>query len=330
VVGTGLFQLLVRTFFVDFSTSGRRFCGKSCEFHNSSVFFVKYTRVEKRVWFQHGWDTVTIVNESSMIIEDGARIAVYDNLLSAPRVVDVPPKDIQQFIEDITAATYDLARQQGGQLPYTAIREITENVIHDGFSECTVSILDEGNTLRFADQGPGISKKDLVLQPAVSSAIRWMKDYIRGVGSGFPIVREFLSVSNGHLSIEDNAEEGVVVTISLLPHATIPATPFPGSETSSDPSQTQAPEPEPVEPHEPLERRDIKRSLGAREERALLLLYKYNLLGPIDLAELLGVSAPTATRLLQKLEEHELVERTQLRKRILSSAGKAYIEEFLV
>ena len=266
-----------------------------------------------------------------MVIEDTARIAVYDSLLSAPRVVDIPPQEIQQYIESITVATYDLSRQQGGQLPYTVIREITENFIHAGFSECTVSILDEGNTLRFADQGPGITKKDLVLQPGVSSAVRWMKDYIRGVGSGFPIVKEYLSASQGYLSIEDNAEEGVVVTISLLPRAVFtPSTAASSYEISRVSSLAQDTALAATGSKEPLGDQDIKRNLGEREERTLLLLSEHGLLGPIDLADLLGVSAPTATRVLQKLEKVDLVERTQVRKRILSNAGMAYIREFLI
>ncbi|MCL2528780.1 MAG: ATP-binding protein [Coriobacteriia bacterium] len=271
------------------------------------------------------------MNDGNIAIEDKARIAVYDSLLSAPRVVDIPPQDIQQFIEDIAVAAYELSRQQGGRLPYTVIREITENFIHAGFSECTVSILDEGNTLRFADQGPGITKKDLVLEPGVSSAVRWMKDYIRGVGSGFPIVREYLSASQGYLSIEDNAEEGVVVTISLVPRVASPpsAAGF-GYEISSVPSFAQDAELGSAGIKEPLAHQGLERNLSMREEKTLLLLKEHGLLGPIDLADLLGVSAPTATRVLQKLEESHMVERTQLRKRILSNAGMAYIKELLV
>jgi len=251
------------------------------------------------------------MDESSMVIEDRARIAVYDNLLSAPRIVDIPPQEIPAFIEDIAVTVYELSRQQGGQLPYTVIREITENFIHAGFLECTVSILDEGNTLRFADQGPGITKKELVLQPGVSSASRWMKDYIRGVGSGFPIVREYLSVSQGSLSIEDNAEEGVVVTLSLVRSIQDPGL---GDRALETTPAFRAPE----------------TKLDAREERALLLLNEHGFLGPVDLAKMLAISAPTATRLLKKLEQQELVEYTQSKKRILSNAGLAYIQGLLV
>jgi len=251
------------------------------------------------------------MDEKSMVVEDRARIAVYDNLLSAPRIVDIPPQDVPGFIEDIAVATFELSRQQGGQLPYAVIREITENFIHAGFLECTVSILDEGNTLRFADQGPGISKKDLVLQPGVSSASRWMKDYIRGVGSGFPVVSEYLSVSHGSLSIEDNAENGVVVSLSLVRGT-------PGFLTGES------------IPEKSLDSQLPTIKLSTREERALLLLNEHGLLGTLALAKLLGVSAHTATRLFQKLEKLEVVELTQNKKRILSNAGMAYVQGLLV
>lgn len=261
----------------------------------------------------------TIAAEDNITINDKARIAVYDDLLSAPRVVDIQPQGVHEFIEAIASATYELSHQQGGTLPYTVIREITENFIHAGFLECTVSILDRGNTLRFADQGPGITKKDLVLQPGVSSATRNMKDYIRGVGSGFPIVREYLSSSRGCMSIEDNAEDGVIVTIT-------------GSQPS--PSQTVFSPAQNLSTQQPVVETEALYSLagnfGAREDTALLLLKEHGMLGPVDLAHLLNVSAPTATRLLQKLEQLHMVESTQLKKRILSNVGMAYVQELLI
>jgi hypothetical protein len=282
----------------------------------------------------------TIDGTEGILIHDTARIAVYDDLLSAPRVVDIQPQGVLEFIEAIAATSYEFSRQQGGSLPYTVIREITENFIHAGFLECTVSILDRGDTLRFADQGPGISKKDLVLQPGVSSATRRMKDYIRGVGSGFPIVREYLASSHGSLSIEDNAEEGVVVTITVsgtdTGEAEPAATPKPVFLTPS--SSELAPGAEAVAPAraptpgaaQAGEAQASDLELSAREEQALLLLNEHGMLGPVDLAVFLAVSAPTATRLLQKLEQLGMVESTQLKKRILSNVGMAYVQELLV
>ena len=43
-----------------------------------------------------------------------------------------------------------------------------------------------------------------------------MKNYIRGVGSGLPIVREYLESSHGTITIEDNLGTGAVVTVSLV------------------------------------------------------------------------------------------------------------------
>jgi anti-sigma regulatory factor (Ser/Thr protein kinase) len=148
-------------------------------------------------------------------IAPGARIAVYDNLLSSPRVVDVPSAPLPDHIDHIATQAYELSHAQGGTLPYTVIREIAENFIHAGFCECTVSILDEGNTLSFSDQGPGITRKDLVIRPGFTSATAEMKRYIRGVGSGLPIAREFLLAAHGTLSVEDNAVAGTVITISV-------------------------------------------------------------------------------------------------------------------
>ena len=41
-----------------------------------------------------------------------------------------------------------------------------------------------------------------------------MKSYIRGVGSGLPIVKEYLDFTHGTITIEDNLGSGSVVTIS--------------------------------------------------------------------------------------------------------------------
>ena len=43
-----------------------------------------------------------------------------------------------------------------------------------------------------------------------------MKRYIRGVGSGLPIVKDYLETTHGYIEIEDNINKGSVVTISLV------------------------------------------------------------------------------------------------------------------
>ncbi len=144
-----------------------------------------------------------------------ARIALYDDLRSAPRVTEIMPAPTADYIEALATTVYEQARSQGGTIPYTVIREVSENFIHARFVEIIVSILDGGNTIRFADQGPGIKNKDKAQLPGFSSAIEPMKSYIRGVGSGLPIVRDYLEFSHGTISIEDNMGQGAVVTISL-------------------------------------------------------------------------------------------------------------------
>ena len=142
------------------------------------------------------------------------RIAIYDDLLSAPRIVDIEPKEISQYMGEIAGMTYELAQQKGGSIPYTVIREICENFIHAHFKTPCVSILDNGNTIKFTDQGPGIPDKQKA-QRYFTSATPEMRKYIRGVGAGLPLVREWMEMSNGRLIIEDNIKEGTVVTIML-------------------------------------------------------------------------------------------------------------------
>ena len=148
-------------------------------------------------------------------VDATARIALYDDLKSAPRVTEIPPATTNEFIEHLTTAIYEQSKLVGGKVPYTLIREVSENFIHAQFKEIVVSILDNGNTIRFADQGPGIQEKEKAQQPGFSSAIEPMKKYIRGVGSGFPLVKDYLDNSEGSIQIEDNLVSGAVITISL-------------------------------------------------------------------------------------------------------------------
>ncbi len=148
-------------------------------------------------------------------VETVGRVAIYDDLRSAPRVIEIQPADTAAYIEALASCVYEQARAAGGSIPYTVIREVSENFIHAQFKEAVVSIFDQGNTVRFADHGPGIPSKEKAQMPGFSSAVEPMKHYIRGVGSGLPIVREYLESSHGTITIEDNLGTGAVVTISL-------------------------------------------------------------------------------------------------------------------
>ena len=144
-----------------------------------------------------------------------ARIAVYDDMSMPPRVVVIDPKEIREYLSEITSTVYELMSQQGGSFAFMMIRELVENYIHAAFVEPTISILDHGQTIVFSDQGPGIPNKQAAMKPSFTSATREMKRYIRGVGSGLPIVEEYLREKHGTLTIEDNLGHGTIVTVSL-------------------------------------------------------------------------------------------------------------------
>ena len=151
----------------------------------------------------------------TLVVRHPARIAVFDDLSAAPRVVVIEPSDVRSYLEEITNTVTRLAKEQGGRIPFAVIREVVENLIHAYFMEPAVSILDGGNTIRFSDQGPGIADKVRALEFGTTSATVEMKRYIRGVGSGLPYAQQWLEDKGGSLTVEDNIHNGTVVTVSL-------------------------------------------------------------------------------------------------------------------
>ncbi|MBR3690423.1 MAG: ATP-binding protein [Eggerthellaceae bacterium] len=240
-----------------------------------------------------------------------ARIALYDDLRSAPRIVEIPPSDTVSYIENLASKVYELSKMSGGEIPYTVIREVSENFIHARFKEIIVSILDNGNTIRFADQGPGILNKEKAQLPGFSSAIEPMKHYIRGVGSGLPIVKEYLDFSHGNITIEDNLGTGSVVTISIGEKRE--SRQFPGS-SSHKPTATQS-------SHQ-LGRRPqvIMPPLSQREKLFLPLFLSEGALGVTEISKLTEVPMSSTHVALQKLEQAGLVEKVG-QKRMLTDFG---------
>ena len=145
------------------------------------------------------------------------RIAVYDDMFSTPRVIVIAPQATRPYLEEITNTVYKNMKEQGGSISVMVIREIVENFIHAHFMEPIISILDGGNTIRFADQGPGIEDKELAFEFGITSADSDQKRYIRGTGAGFPLVQQYLENAGGVVSIEDNLNGGTVVTVTLDP-----------------------------------------------------------------------------------------------------------------
>lgn len=241
-----------------------------------------------------------------------ARIALYDDLRSAPRIIEIQPTNTTDFIENLASKIYEQAKMAGGTIPYTVIREVSENFIHARFREIIVSILDSGNTIRFADQGPGILNKDKAKLPGFTSAIEPMKRYIRGVGSGLPIVKEYLDFSHGSISIEDNLGAGAVVTISLKEEPETDDSPMPrrgnpeGVRAGSASYRSSSP---------------LVPPLSQREQDFLPYFLSEGALGVTDISRLTGVPQSSTYVTLSKLEEAGLVEKTVGQKRILTDLG---------
>lgn len=231
-------------------------------------------------------------------VDATARIALYDDMKSAPRITKILPDKTNEFIEHLTTAVYEQSHQAGGKIPYTLIREVSENFIHAQFKEIVVSILDEGNTIRFADQGPGIAEKEKAQQPGFSSAIEPMKDFIRGVGSGFPIVKDYLDDRNGSIVIEDNIVSGAVITISLVNTPNVSQSKEEGMH---------------IIPLIPLTQ---------REKEFVSILSREGALGVTDIVNLTGYANSTTYNTLKKLEEAGLVEKENGQKRVLTDIGR--------
>lgn len=253
-------------------------------------------------------------------VSAAARIAVYDDLLSVPHVTEVAPAPTGDFIGALSAEVYNQAQRIGGGIPFTAIKQVTENFIHARFQEVVVSILDKGNTIRFADQGPGIKDKERAQQPGFSSATAPMKKYIDGVGSGLPIVREYLDVKHGRLKIEDNLNGGAVVTLTLTSQDEDDGFSYSGGRTrpaisESTPSQDRRPD------NSDGLARSITNGLSKRGHSILLLFAQEDIWGVQDISETLRYPLSSTHAELKKLEEAGLIEKIG-KKRMLSSIGQ--------
>lgn len=229
-----------------------------------------------------------------------ARVAVYDALTAPPRVEDVFGDSPRALIESLSSRAYQLSHEAGGDLPYVVIREIVENLIHAHFYEVVVSILDGGNTIRFADQGPGINDKERAFQPGFSTATENMKRVIKGVGSGLPVAKECLGFVGGMIFIEDNLEKGTVVTLRTTPKS--PQAHDNGGSTG-------------------VVAGDDLPSLSLRQKQVLSLTMELGSVGPTIVSRELGVGLSTAYRDLASLEAEGLIASDETGKRTLTSGG---------
>ena len=270
-------------------------------------------------------------NLEELTVRYETRIAVYDDVAAAPRVVVIEPTEIRSYLEEIVQAVNRLSHEQGGQIPFMVMREIVENFIHAHFASPTITILDHGNTIRFSDRGPGIKEKELALQYGTSSATESMKHYIRGVGSGLPYAQQYMIDKGGSLTIEDNISGGTVVTISTRSASDAHTQTRPSTEkieifsreTSSQGSFKQDSSSRAKNPdtsHFSLPKIEI----SPRGQKVFAYLSEHELVGPTELVRMYDLSIPTWSRELKSLEEIGLIKKIG-QKYQLTQAGLALL-----
>jgi hypothetical protein len=232
---------------------------------------------------------------------EAPRIAIYDTLTSPPRVVVVEEEDVPALIASLAEKTYHYCREQGGQIPYSVLQELIENLLHAYFRDVVITILDNGQTIRISDHGPGVEDKERAFLPGFTTASSQQRLIIRGVGSGLPLARESLQFLRGILTVEDNLGGGAVFTIKMptAPHA--------------EPAAAGVP--------------TVK--LSTRQTKVLVLLMELGSAGPTQVARELGFSAATAFRELAVLQEMGLIHSLDGGKRALREEGLRLLESIL-
>ncbi|MDI6799437.1 MAG: ATP-binding protein [Actinomycetota bacterium] len=235
-----------------------------------------------------------------------ARIAIYDSLSSPPQIIELSCQDRQEFIDSLGAKIYQLSHEGGGNAPFAAIKELVENLIHASFKEVVVTILNKGNTIRIADQGPGIANKDKALEPGFSTATSEMKHIIKGVGSGLPIVKEIVGLSGGVMKIEDNLVSGSVITMEFKKIPELGGVELPAKKKPSPLTMT----------------------LSNRQKKVLFLVAEVGPIGPSEMASELSMSLSTAYRDLRSLEDLGLLRADDRGRRVLSQEGVDFMENF--
>lgn len=267
--------------------------------------------------------------EQEVIHSISGRIAIYDNMRSIPRVVEISYDSITRFLDETPQRIYSISHELGGKIPYTIIKEVVENLIHANFTEIIITILNGGNHIIISDQGPGIADKEKAFLPGFTSATSVMKKYIRGVGSGLPIVKETIFFSGGSVDITDNIKKGTVISLKIG-NANDKAV-FDSLSTIKDLTDTETPIVEKKEPENIIKLSEgfTNIKLTIRQKKILSLVLELEETGPAKIAKELSFSLSTSYRELIFLENEKLLTLAESGKRRLSAKGKKYLEYYL-
>lgn len=237
------------------------------------------------------------------------RIAVYPGD-GAPEVIEVSAAGFGSAATKLTRLAMEKVVELGGAVPETPVREVIENLIHADYRGVVISVMDNGDTVRVSDRGPGISEKARAMEFGFSGSSAESMREIRGIGAGLGIALAQARKAGGSVVVEDNLGGGTVVTISISEDA-----------EKKDPPQA---------PAAPEKRRypdEVPRiHISERQQKALITVLECGEVGPSTIADMLEVSVSTAYRDLSVIEEHGLVIGEESGKRVISPLGRDYVE----
>jgi hypothetical protein len=242
-----------------------------------------------------------------------ARLAIYRDGEPEPKVEEVQGTGPEELIHRLCTAVERVIRDQGAELPQTAVRALIENLVHARFQSPSVSILDGGRTIRIADRGPGIADKRRAVEPGYSSAGEQERRFIAGVGAGLAIAARHAEAGGGQLEISDNLGGGTVVTLAFASTEKKVdcglAEPLLAGYRRSQPAAADGPS-----------------ELSDNGKRVLLLLAELGGSGLATICDELRIAAAAARSELDSLRRLGLLDPADLAQIVLTPAGLGYLD----
>ena len=242
----------------------------------------------------------------------GLRIAVYPQV-GHPEVTEVAAANPRSATSKFTRLVMDQVRRAGGRVPEESVRELVENLVHASYRGVVISILEEGNTVRVSDRGPGVAHKERAMEFGFSGATPDALREIRGVGAGLGIARAAAEQAGGTVRLEDNLGGGTVATVTV-----------PGSAEAA--SGGEAAVPGAPAPQRRYPDGVPRMNISERQQKVLITVLECGEVGPSTVADRLEISVSTAYRDLSVLEGHGLVVAEESGKRCISPLGRDLVE----
>ncbi len=249
-------------------------------------------KLKKNGWFEQFLIESCQPFEES--VKNPVRLAYYPANSTVPKIEDLFSPSLTELMDLVTSKTFRYLQEEASLIPFTALKEVVENLIHASFKDAVISIMDFGQVVRVADRGPGILEKERALLPGFTTASAEMRKYIRGVGCGLPLARELVSALGGKLLIENNLERGTVVTIYV-----------PTQKTQERPAASS----------------ESELGLSLRQQKIVFLLAELVNARPSQIAHELKISPSTVYRELRTLETLGIVKPTKEGRRCLTDFG---------